>query len=248
MGNARIIAFSCCHAPFTPDSHKGWLLEQIREFKPNVLVNLGDWFESAAASVHPDEHQHDLADEYEFAASMSAEFRKAAPKARLVWTLGNHDDNIQKKDARRVPKNLRSLVHWNRSEWADEFRRWEQYPYVKDERCCFQMGQVVFYHGFAHSESSDESEALEMAMYLGGHSHRLFVRGHTHRPEHVTQCRRNSKVPLPWWHANVGTIGPLKPGYMERQSTLRWGVACAKVECDPKARMGKSWDCEIVMK
>ena len=245
---AKILAFSCQHAPFTPPDHQEWLLGQIAKFKPDIVVDCGDRFESAAASVHPDEHTHTLEDEYRFAADFSARIRKEAPKARLVWLLGNHDDNIQKKDPRRVPKALRSLLHWNKSAWGDEFRRWEQVPYVKDERGCFRIGQVVFYHGFAHSDNSDEGEALEMAMWLGGHSHRLFVRGHTHRPERLTQAKRTKKLPLPWWYANVGTIGPLKPGYMERQSTLMWGVACAKVECDPLARMGKAWDCEIVQK
>jgi 3',5'-cyclic AMP phosphodiesterase CpdA len=244
----RILAYSCEHAPFTPAAHQEWLLREIADFKPQIIVHLGDRFESAAASVHPDEHQHTLEDEYEAAAKFSAQVRKQAPKARYVWTLGNHDDNLQKQDPRRVPKSMRSLLHWNKSAWGEEFRQWEQLPYVNDDRCCFTVGQVVFYHGFAHSDNSDEGEALEMAMWLGGHSHRLFIRGHTHRPQQVTQAERTKKRPLPWWYANVGTVGPLKPEYMKRQSTLRWGVACAKVECDPKARMGKAWDCEIAMR
>jgi len=248
MGNARIIAFSCCHAPFTPDSHFDWLIRQIREFKPNIVVNLGDWFESAAASVHPHEHKHDLQYEYEFAAKQSVRIRKAAPKAKYVWTLGNHDDNIQKQDPRRIPVGLRSLIHWNRSPWGEEFRRWEQYQYSQDEQCMFSCGQVFFYHGFDYGKHTDEKETKKMARWTGWHANRLYIRGHTHQPCRVTQMGERREDEWPWYFANVGTIGPLKPEFMKRKDTTRWGVACAKVECDPKARMGKSWDCEIVMK
>lgn len=246
---AKILAFSCEHAPYTPPAHQDWLLGQIAKFKPDIIVHCGDRFESAAASVHPDEATHDLADEYEYAAKFSQKIRKQVPKARTVWILGNHDDNIQKKDARRVPKNLRSLVHWNKSEWGDEFRRWEQVPYVKDARGCFSIGQVVFMHGWNFSRNSDEDEAVEMNWWLGnGVGNRLFIRGHTHRPMPPTPVMYRGRTPLGITCANVGTVGPLKPGYMERQSTVMWGVACAKVECDPLARMGKAWDCEITHK
>lgn len=244
----KILAFSCTHAPFTPRKHIEWLLGQLREYKPDVVVNLGDWFESAAASVHPNEHGHTLEKEYQFAANMSKEIRGIVPKARLVWTLGNHDDNIQTKDARRIPANLRSLVHWNASRFGEEFRLWEQYPHVQDERCLFRCGQVVFYHGFAHGKKSDGKEAKKAAEWSGWHAKRLFIRGHTHQPKRVTQIGEECENEWPWYYANVGTIGPLKPDYMKRKDTTRWGVACAKVECDPKARMGKAWDCEIVMR
>ena len=66
-----------------------------------IVVCLGDLFDASAASVHPDEVKHTLLDEYAVASNFLEQVRRAAPtNASFVWTLGNHDDNIQRCDPR----------------------------------------------------------------------------------------------------------------------------------------------------
>jgi len=76
------------------------------------------------------------------------------------------------------------------------------------------------------------------------------VRGHTHRPVDITQARRTSKVLLPNWHCNVGSIGlgNRQPEYMLRKDTSLWGRAA----CVGEVKMGrasrkvaKEWEAEI---
>jgi UDP-2,3-diacylglucosamine pyrophosphatase LpxH len=211
---------------------------------------LGDLFESSAASVHPDEHDHTLADEYAAGAEFLSNIRAILPKKiRLHWMLGNHDDNLQAQDSRRTDWRTRDLIHWNQSQFADIFLKWKQYPYrkpsVHDQSGCLQLGQVIFSHGYDAGGNSDELEGLQMTYACGGHSHRLTVRGHTHRPTHgIVQSRRTSKILLPFWYANAGTMGPLQPQYMSRKDVSQWAPAIVWGECKvntPSRFAAKEW-------
>lgn len=250
---ARWAAISCVHAPFQPVETTRRFLQRLDDGGPfgnlTDFVLLGDLFESSAASVHPDEHSHTLAEEYESGAGFLEEIRKVVGyKCRLHWCLGNHDDNLQVRDSRRTDWRTRELIHWNQSEWGKTFALWKQYPYVKpsvhSQRGCLSIGQAIFCHGWDCGLNSDELEGLQMAWACGGHAHRLVVRGHTHRPRSVTQCWRTKKVPLPFWFANAGTMGPTQPLYMSRKDVSQWGPAIVWGECKvdtPSRFAGKEW-------
>ena len=116
-----------------------WVLDEITDYKPHVVVCLGDLFDASAASVHPDEVKHTLLDEYAVASNFLEQIRRVSPtNASFVWTLGNHDDNIQRCDPRRIPEGLRDIVNWNNTRiYGDEFRKWKQYPYEKGAQCVY---------------------------------------------------------------------------------------------------------------
>jgi hypothetical protein len=199
--------------------------------------------------VWPDEHIHKLGEEYEHGARLLRRVREAVPyRCRYVWTLGNHDDNLQVPDGRRIKKEVRDLIHWNvHHEFRKEFLKWEQIPYVKSPNGCYQLGQVVFAHGFDSDLNSDELEGLQFQYMLGGIPWRLVVRAHTHRPVDVRQCFRTKKVPLACHYANVGSLGPHQPQYMSRKSAILWGpglmVGEAVERYDPLG--GKQWTAEL---
>ena len=252
---ARIAVISCSHSPFTPPETEDWLLNQLSEIRPTHFGHLGDVFDSVAASVHSDssEAAHTLEDEYEHAAGFLSRIREVVgPDCKRWINKGNHDANLEAADPRRIPKDLRSLVHFmNHPEFGQEFRQWEWLPYVKNVRGCKQIGPCIFYHGFDCSLSSDELEGLEMRNACGAYSHRLTVRGHTHRPLEPTQSMRTKKVPLPHWYMNVGTCGPVDPPpkYMERKSTALWGSAIGVIECKvqkPSRIASKAFDAHLV--
>lgn len=248
----KFAAASCFHCP----SQNLPAIEKLRgvleDLQPEVFVLLGDLFEAEAASVHPHEELVDVADEYRAGGELLVSLRKVLKKScRLVWLLGNHDDNLQAADPRRIPKALRKSVHWNRDiDWAPEFRRWRQIPYVKNRTGVYELGQAIFAHGWDAGLRSDFTEALQIADMCGGHSHRLVIRGHTHRPRDVEQIRYSINVPLPFWVANAGTMGPLKPGYMLRKDTSQWGPAVVVGEVDasrPSYRQsGPQWSAETL--
>ena len=247
---AKIAAISCTHSPHTPSETHQWILDTIANTKGLThFVHCGDVFDAQAASVHPDEADHTLMDEYRHAASFLKSIRQNLPDGcRLVICEGNHDDNIRRADPRRIPKGLRETALWMNTEFAEEFKRWHWRPYIKSAAGCYRVGQVVFYHGFDCGLTSDELEGLQMNNQTGCHPFRLFVRGHTHRPLPPTQIMRTRKVSLPWWCMNVGTCGPLKPDYMTRKDTGNWGSGLALIEArmETASRLNaKEWEAEL---
>lgn len=238
--NAKIVAISCTHSPFTPEPTFKWVLDTLDGIKGIThFVHLGDVFEAAPASVHASEFDHSLLDEYEHAANLLDSLSEALPRkcARVICT-GNHDDNLQAEDPRRIPAALRSAVSFMESgSYGKSFRRWDWLPYRKGPDCVYRVGQVLMYHGFDVSQNSDELEGLQINSLMGGHAHTLTVRGHTHRPNPPTQAKRTARIPLPFWHMNVGTCGPLHPAWMSRRDTSQWGAGLAIIE----ARQGPAW-------
>lgn len=248
----RFAAISCTHAPFENTTAINQLCNELADppYGPITdMVMLGDLFESTAASLHPDEHKHTLRDEYESGSAILTKIRNSLPKrCNLHWILGNHDDNLQQSDSRRTDWRTRELIHWNKSEWGKEFMKWTQYPYIKpsvhNQKGCLQIGQVILMHGFDAGGNSDEIESLQAAYACGGHAWRLVIRGHTHRPRSVTQCKRSGTCLLPYFYGNAGTCGPLIPAYMARKDVTQWLPGCVWGECllDTASRFAaKEW-------
>ena len=250
---ARFAVISCTHCPFENKEAIDQLLGKLSDGGPygpiTDFFHAGDLFESACASVHPNNVDHTLRDEYEAAANLLDRIRSVLPKTTNFHFLhGNHDDNLLIADQRRTDWQTRDLLHFNKSEWAPSFLKWRQSKYrrpsVHDQSGCVQLGQVIVMHGFDAGQNSDELEGLSTAWACGGHAHRLIIRGHTHRPKDVTQCRRSAKVVLPWWTANAGTCGPTIPSWMARKDTNAWHPAIVWGECKvdtPSRFASKEW-------
>ena len=229
----RFAAVSCLHVPYHDAAAIDALCRSLAVWELTDFVLLGDLFEAAAVSVHADRdvHTHTLEDEYAQAAVVLEQIRGAVPDGcRLHWLLGNHDDNIQDQDSRRTDARTRSLLHWSKWWCGSAFEHWKQYPYEKpsiySQRGMVRLGQVCFIHGYQTGGTSDNVEAKRMRYALGGVPHLLVVRGHTHRPRPVTQCREGTR-PVHCWYANAGTLGPISPAphYMRRKDTSEWGAA-----------------------
>tara|TARA_R110000765_G_scaffold246056_2_gene348188 strand:- start:487 stop:1200 length:714 start_codon:yes stop_codon:yes gene_type:complete len=235
------------------------MLDLIADAELTTYVMLGDLFESSAASVHEndDANTHTLEDEYENGAAYLDKIREVLPKdCKLVWCLGNHDDNILVRDSRRIPKDLRPLCDWNNHyDFGASFRHWEQIPYVKGKEGTFNLGQVIFAHGYDCNQNSDSIEGLQLAYSLGIWNS-LTIRGHTHRPsDGIVQSRRSSKVLLPHWYCNVGhmrAMGKDRPQFMKRKDVSQWGNAIVFGEVNtrgnPRRMDGKQWDAELIVR
>ncbi|QDP67301.1 MAG: hypothetical protein Unbinned4614contig1000_18 [Prokaryotic dsDNA virus sp.] len=250
---AKWCAISCTHVPYQSERAIDRLLEEIKGRKLTHFIHLGDVIDGDAASVHSsDPAGHSLYDEFIEAADLLRRIREALPSdCNLILLDGNHDDNVMKPDARRIPKSLRDLCNPRKMDGvADEYKRWKHVPYRHGVRGCYQLGSCIFTHGYAAGANSDELESIQLAMACGGHAHRLIVRGHTHRPVPPTQCKKTARVKLPWWYANVGYMAfDETPSYAYRFDTQQWGRACLIGECQVgrPGRMGKnSWNAKLV--
>lgn len=241
----KFLAFGDSHCPLLDyDAHRK-LLDTIKDFRPDVLVHLGDGHESDAASRFPSEKDWDLLSEFESHNEFLASIREVSPDSEKVFIYGNHDQNILAQH--RIPPKLRTLCNFHDHE--PELKYWNlPTKYVYDaNRCTYRIGQVTFYHGFEHSVSADEYQA-----YILGLPYGLSISGHTHQPKEVTQCRRTKSVPLPYWYANAGCLTEFDRDYMERKRQYGWGHACIIGEATVKERPSASyyyqpnWDAELV--
>ena len=58
------IAFSCPHVPLQCDAAIDWMLGQISDLSPDVIIHLGDGHEADSASRWPSEYDWSLEDEF----------------------------------------------------------------------------------------------------------------------------------------------------------------------------------------
>lgn len=246
MAIKRGVAFGCLHAPITHDGYFNWLIQSIEEFKPDYIVNLGDWYEGLAGSRHSRDERHDwdVMQEHRAVAGQASAFNAAAPNAKKVWLYGNHDDNFFGIHADRLPRDLRAAANWRNSLAAAPLEDWiirERYRH--GER--YYLGQLSFGHGVNLADAGPRDECYSYAVPNG-----LDVLAHTHRPVAVTQCRER-KVILPYSHCNVGTGADWdRMYYMDRNSKALWGRAALFFEVNTKGegrewRATKAWDAEI---
>lgn len=253
MKYATVGAISCLHAPFTDWAALEWALGLMKKERFTHFVVLGDVFEAAAASVHENEYEHSLKEEYRCGARALKRIRETVGKrCALHWMLGNHDDNLTARDKRRIPKGLRDAIHWNRDEECGaEYRQWQQHPYVKSFHGTLRIGQLIVAHGWDTGATSDELEAFQLNNLHGGEANRLVVRGHTHRPVPITRAKRTAKIPVNLWFANVGHMGPTNPDWARRMDTSQWGngLLVAKVGISRSGHyVGRAWDAEVRMR
>ena len=98
---AKIVAISCSHSPFSSVEAQARLLKLLSDEADSIthFVHCGDLLEAAAASVHPGEHDHTLADEFRHASAYLEAIRSVLPESvRFYWLWGNHDDNIFRRE------------------------------------------------------------------------------------------------------------------------------------------------------
>ena len=78
-----------------------------REMQPKVIVMNGDVLDGASISRHPRigwERRPTVREELDVCSERLAEIRDAAPRAELIWNLGNHDGRYELRLAERAPE------------------------------------------------------------------------------------------------------------------------------------------------
>lgn len=106
--NGTVIVFSDAH--FWPGirttAFKG-LLWAINEFKPKAIINNGDAFDGAAISRHPRigwDSKPSVIEELKACEMALGEIEDIAGRAKLVWTMGNHDARFESRLSANAPE------------------------------------------------------------------------------------------------------------------------------------------------
>lgn len=148
----------------------------LRWFKPDVVVNIGDLVDGTGtsrwANGTTDEVLKTILEENKLAQDYWKRVRRAAPKARRIWTLGNHDIRPFEYVDKKAPA-LREMITYD-TLWDATSLGLEIYPY--DAPPQVSMGDVYVHHGVAVSKHAGDSARADVESW--GVS---VVRGHSHR-------------------------------------------------------------------
>ena len=222
-------------------------MRELEEFRPDVIVNLGDWFEGKPAKRWPawSDETWTLEDEFNAVAAQAEEINAIAPQAKKYWLYGNHDDNLFGSQPGRIPNDLQKTIQWrNNPRLTAALKDWRiTEKYGHRER--LRLGPVTFQHGCDAAISAEKNGG-----YLYGSPFGLYVCGHTHRPVRVTRAEERG-IYLPYWYCNPGCgVQWDRMHYMTRLKMAKWGRGLivgemAGVEQSRSAYASKQWDAEL---
>ncbi len=248
----KFVALFDQHAPFQNDEYLEKTYEIISKVKPQHVIIGGDLFDADGASKWNNEEAHDLLEEYEIANKILENCHKAAPRgAKLIWLLGNHEDNVLQKG--RIDRRLRRLCEWGRH--MSEAKNWQQVPYSREEnKGCYRIGrQVTFIHGHVapeHAESPSNSLVEQAIINNNAEPFSLVICGHSHRPTELKRMRI-AKTPLPHWWMVSGCLCQLNPprDWMARKRWDLWGNGIVVGDVIPthSSRKDKYWEVEPII-
>ena len=153
-------------------AHRAFV-EFAKEYKPKVIIKNGDEldFPTISRFTHGWEARPSVADELENAAAMLGEIEKSAPKAELVWPVGNHDSRLETRIATQAPE----LAKMKGVHLKDHFN-----PRWRPCMACFINKDVVVKHrvkGGIHATRNNT--LLAGRTVITGHLHSLKVAPHT---------------------------------------------------------------------
>lgn len=180
------------------DMHLPWpcrrtvaaFLKRLRHTKPDVVAQMGDLYDAYSWGKFPRSHcVMTPAEEIKKARKLAEDFweavRAAAPKARLIQLLGNHDARPAKRLIEQLPEF---------EPFADTIRSWWSFDGVetqKSERDEVTIGGVMLLHGYRKHGTHVTYNLMNTAL------------GHTHLGG-VVYLRHQGKS---LWELNCGLMG-----------------------------------------
>lgn len=171
----KTLYFNDVHAPYEDKIAWECMLEFIRWWKPETIINLGDFidfYQFSKFDKRPD-RLNELQSDIDDAVNLLAQLRDAAPNARMIYKGGNHDgDRLQRYLwAHAELSNLRAMALESMLE-LDRFNI-EYYPPHKDYLhygfLC-EHGNLVSKHSAMSAKSEVERSGVSG---ISGHTHRL---------------------------------------------------------------------------
>lgn len=168
--NGVVLVFSDAH--FWPGirttAFKG-LMWAVKELQPKAIINNGDAFDGASISRHPRigwDSKPSVIQELKACEASLGEIEEAAGKAKLIWTLGNHDARFENRLANTVPE----FMHTKGFKLNDHFPNWTS--------CwsCWPTEEVVVKHRYKGGIHATHNNTVTSGKSIvTGHLHSLKV-------------------------------------------------------------------------
>lgn len=187
----RIAAIPDTHFPFVNTDKLYNALDLVRQFKPDVIVQLGDLYDLFSFSKYPkcaSVTRLTPVDECAFGRKMAfdmwKQLRSENKRARLIQIAdANHDLRIVKRLEERLPEAAFIGASWLNSQLS--------FPGVELLKSHFIVDGIMFEHG--NRKPGDHARFNQMST----------ITGHTHKARIEYFSNRHG----PYWEMNCGYLG-----------------------------------------
>lgn len=186
------------------------LLDFAQTFKPNVVINGGDFIDGTYISTYPtDLKEYDTLTEFEVGGDLLDKLQdssRIAPGAKFIQLEGNHEQRFRRPSL--VPQHLRRLLDPKKLLQVKK-RGIKWLPYSRQPQNVFRLGKLGFIHSFGHSKYVAATNAQKFGHVAFWHTHRMQVIAHPYYEE-------------PWFGWNLGTLAKLDMSYAETWDPGAW--------------------------
>jgi len=223
-GAQRILRLSDIHYPFHDERALDAAINYGIKNDPTILLLAGDILDCHDLSVYEKDPRKRYTEiELQMIGDEFSQFRKAFPKARIVFQYGNHCDRLERYLIRKAPElfglpgldipGLISMVNG-----ADSIRGIE---WVKDHRI-IRTGHLNHVHGHEFRGGGGVNPARWLYLKTGMNT----IMGHCHRTSEHSQPNIRGEQIACW---STGCLSELTPPYM-RRNFWNHGLAYVEVE------------------
>lgn len=209
------------------------LIKVAKDIQPDAILQIGDgidfptvsrWAKGTALEYAPTLQKH-----IDGFKGLLAEFREAAPKAKITWLEGNHDLRLKEFVRSYAPAlgGLRALEVENLFELGKL-----DVKYVKGP---LRVGTNTYaVHGHESGGYSASPTAWDLKFIKRYGSDKSFVFGHTHQPFLLTRAFGYEGKVSPRFTMNAGSImDPVSASYV-KDGAVNWVMSFALLRDDGK--------------
>lgn len=187
----RIAAIPDPHFPFVNEDKMNSAIREIRQYKPEVIIQLGDLYDLFSFSKYPRDHSAiSYTPEQEctlgrtMAERMWKQLRSENRNARLIQLSdANHDARIVKRMQEKFPEAAFIGGQWLKTQLT--------FPGVELQKSHIIIDNIMFEHG--NRKPGEHARFNQMST----------VTGHTHKARIEYFANRNG----PFWEMNCGYLG-----------------------------------------
>lgn len=175
----RLLIISDLHFPFQDDLAVNAMLDYADEYRPDIIVLLGDVIDFYQISTFvKNPAKKSVKAEIEETKKFLTELRHRFPDARIIYKTGNHEDRLEKyifQKAREIHDLISDLLP-NELGLKDLKIEYMTEP--------FAIGKLWFLHGHEKPGGAYNPEYICNVIWQYVHDH--FIVGHFHRKQQKT--------------------------------------------------------------
>lgn len=171
----RYVILNDIHIPYHDQKSLALVLAYLDDNKPDTIVLNGDIIDCYSASSYRKDpaRLHTLQDEFNETIEFLSHIKKRYPRARIVYTMGNHEERIEKQ----ILDKLGDFSTVEELAIEERLKLRELDIQVIDKNGTFPIGPIEVTHGTMVRKDSGASVKAHHAKLGGsvliGHVHRL---------------------------------------------------------------------------